>query len=70
MNRDQKSGQKKLVPEAHLAELDRDIQNWKAKVERLELNCQTDQATAMRRWINGAERLAELLRQMPTRKSG
>jgi hypothetical protein len=65
MNRDQDSDQKKLDRAEHLAELSRDIQNWKTDVERLELDGQTDRASAMRRWIKSAERLAELLRQMP-----
>ena len=49
----------------HLADLNRDIQNWQAEVKRLELEGHTSRANAVRRWIKSAERLAERLKQRP-----
>ena len=65
MNRDHASDQKKYDRAAHLADLNRDIQNWKAEVERLELDGHTAKANAVRNWIKSAEHLADLLKRMP-----
>ena len=52
-------------PATHLADLNRDIQNWQAEVKRLELEGLTTKADIVRGWIKSAERLTELLRHMP-----
>jgi len=49
----------------HLADLNRDIQNWRADIERLELDGLTAKANAVRGWIKSAERLVALLKQTP-----
>ena len=49
----------------HLADLNRDIQNWQAEVKRLELEGHTSKADAVRGWIKSAMRLAEVLRNTP-----
>ena len=52
-------------PATHLADLNRDIQNWQAEVKRLELEGLTAKADIVRGWIKSAERLTGLLRSMP-----
>ena len=52
-------------PAAHLADLNRDIENWQAEVKRLELEGLTAKADIVRGWIKSAERLTGLLRGMP-----
>jgi len=49
----------------HLADLNRDIQNWQADVKRLEIEGYTSRANEVRRWIKSAQHFADLLRHMP-----
>jgi hypothetical protein len=48
----------------HLRELTRDIQRWKAKVDRLEREGNATKAKVIRKWIKSAERVARLLERI------
>jgi len=63
--REKGGGQMSYDRAEHLADLNRDIQNWQAEVKRLELEGHTSRADAVRGWIKSAKRLADLLRTTP-----
>ena len=63
---EQESDPKNYDRAAHLAQLSRDIQNWKAQVKRFESDGHTNKANEIRRWIKSAEHLADLLRKTPS----
>jgi len=50
---------------AHLAELTRKIQDWRADLIRLEEKGRKAQAANIRTWIKSAERVAHLLKRAP-----